>query len=86
LLGDDFILVALGSLLMERTKIGMLGKVTAFFDTASALSTLLALVMVSVLKTWLSPWQLLLFCGSALCLVGMSTAFGVRDTHRTQPS
>ena len=82
-LGDDFILVGLSSLVMERTEPGMLGRVTAFLDTASALTTLVALVMVGLLKTWLFPWQLLLLCGLAICIVGMSIASTKWDCHRT---
>ncbi|MFL5592396.1 MAG: MFS transporter [Ktedonobacteraceae bacterium] len=85
-LGDDFILVALGSLVMERTASGILGRVTAFLDTASALTTLLALVTVGLLNTWLLPWQLLLLCGLALCLVGVSAAFGLKGPHFSHPS
>lgn len=85
-LGDDFIVVALGSLVMERTKPGMLGRVTAFFDTASALTTLLALITVRLLQTWLYPWQLLLLCGLAICTVCMSTALGLRGTRLPHPS
>jgi MFS family permease len=48
-LGDTWISVALFSLLMERTKHGMLGRVTAFQETASALTTFLALVLVGLL-------------------------------------
>ncbi|MDQ2902237.1 MAG: MFS transporter [Chloroflexota bacterium] len=84
-LGDDFVIVALGSLVMERTKPGMLGRVTAFFDTASALTTLLALVTVRLLQTWLSPGSLLLFCGLAVCMVGMSTALGLRGARLPHP-
>lgn len=85
-LGDDFILVALFSLMMQRTRPEVLGRVTAFSDTASALTTLLALVTVSVLKTWLFPWQLLLLCGLALCLVGISAAPGLRGSRLSHPS
>jgi hypothetical protein len=73
-----FILVVLFSLMMQRTKPDVLGRMTAFLDTASALTTFLALVTVSFLKTWLFPWQLLLLCGLALCLVGISAALGLR--------
>ena len=80
-LGDDFLIVALGSLVIERTKPGILGKVTAFLDTANALSTFLALVAVSFLKTRLFPGPLLLLCGLALCIVCISTAFGLRGSR-----
>ncbi len=80
-LGDDFIMVALFSLVMERTKPGVLGKVTAFLDTASALSTFLALVAVSILRTWLFPGPLLLLCGFALCMVCIPTALALRSSH-----
>jgi predicted MFS family arabinose efflux permease len=79
--GDTWISVALFSLLMERTKHGMMGRVTAFQETASALTTFLALVMVGFLKSSVSPWQFLLFCGLALCGVGMSTTLGLRGAR-----
>jgi hypothetical protein len=85
-LGDDLVLVALSSLLMQRTSPDVLGRVTAFSDTASALTTFLALLMVSLLKTWLFPWQLLLLCGLALCLVGISAALGLRGPRSSHPS
>lgn len=85
-LGDDFVMVALGSLVMERTKPDLLGRVTAFFDTASALTTFLALVTVRLLQTWLYPGPLLLLCGLAVCLVCMSTALGLRGTRLPYPS
>src|SRR5260370_4197625 len=71
--GDTWISVALFSLLMERTKQGMFGRVTAFQATASALTTFLALVMFGTLKRSVFHCQFLLFCGLALCRVGMST-------------
>jgi predicted MFS family arabinose efflux permease len=85
-LGDTCIMVALGSLVIERTKPGMLGRVTACQDTANALTTGLALVMVDLLNTWLKPAPLLLLCGLALCLVGTSAAFGLRDSRKSHPS
>lgn len=80
-LGDDFIIMALGSLVMEHTNPEMLGKITALLDAASALSTGLALVTVAFLTTWLHPWQLLLLCGIALCMVGVGTTLALRDSR-----
>ncbi len=85
-LSDTVLIVALSSLMMEHTKQGMLGRVTAVLETTSALSTLLALVSVSLLKTWLSPWQLLLLCGVAVCVVCLSIAPGLRGTSLPHPS
>lgn len=84
-LGDDFMLVALLSLMMQRTKPEVLGRVMAFSDTAGALMAGLSLVTVSFLKTWLFPWQLLLLCGLALCLVGISAAAGLRGSRLSHP-
>lgn len=85
-LGDNCIIVALFSLLMERTKSGMQGRVTALQDTASALTTGLSLVVVGLLKNSVSPWQFLLFCGLLLCLAGMSAALGLRGPRFSHPS
>jgi MFS family permease len=85
-LGDDFTLVALVSLVMERTTAGMLGRVTALLDTASALAALLTLVVVGLLTINLLPWQLLLLCGLALCFVGVCAAFGLRGPRLSHPS
>jgi MFS family permease len=85
-LGDTCLLVALASLLMERTKPGMLGRVTALQDTANALTTGLSLVVVGLLNHSVSPWQLLLFCGFLLCGVGMSATLGLLGSRFFYPS
>ncbi len=79
--GEDLLLVALVSLLMQRPTPDVLGRVTAFSDTASALMTVLALVTVGVLSSWLFPWQLLLLCGLLLCLVGLGAALFLRGSR-----
>jgi MFS family permease len=85
-LGDDCIMVALGSLVMERTKPGMLGRVTAFFEAANAVTTLLALIAVGFLQTWLSPGSLLLLCGLVICLVCVGAAPRLRGPRLPHPS
>ena len=80
-LGDDPGVVALGGLVMARAKPGVLGRVTAFMDATSAFTTLLALLVVGMLQAWLAPWQLLLLCGLALCLVSLGAVFWLREKN-----
>lgn len=77
-LGEAFVSIALGSLVMERTPPILLGRVTALFDTASQLTTLLALLAVGALSVWLSPWQILLLCGFAVILVSLGSFLRLR--------
>ena len=77
-LGDNWITVALGSLLTEHAKPGVLGKVTAFSESASALTAVLALAAVSLLNSRLLPSQVLLLCGLTLCISGIGIIFDLR--------
>lgn len=82
-LGEALALIALGSLVMERTAPTLLGRVTALFDTASQLTTLLALLAVGALSAWLSPWQILLLCGFAVILVSPGSFLRLRPVFRS---
>ncbi|WP_160146050.1 MFS transporter [Dictyobacter aurantiacus] len=77
-LGENWLLVSLLSLMMEQTRKDMLGRVTALQDTISALSTLLALIVMTLLQKWIAPWQVLLLCGLALCLLSIGTTWGFK--------
>ena len=73
-LGGAAIAVAAASLLLRWTPAAAVGRVTALFETANHLLTLAALAAVGLLAARLSPAQVLLLCGTAVCAAGIAVA------------
>ncbi|HEU5199886.1 MAG TPA: MFS transporter [Ktedonobacterales bacterium] len=84
-LGEALASIALGSMVIERTAHTFLGRVTALFDMASQLTTLIALLAVGALSAWLSPWQILLLCGFAIILVSFGSLLRLKPALHPAP-
>lgn len=76
--GGAAIAIASGSLLLRWAPPRATGRVTALFETTGQLLTVVAIAAVGLLDRVLTPAQVLLTCGLALCVVGAVAATYLR--------